>query len=773
MDDKNMTTRRLLVSIALAAQIGAVAAQETPTAPAAPAPETAAPAAPAPEAPAQVAPAPEAPPAQAAPAPEAPAPAAPAPETPAQAAPAPAPAPEPVAAPAAAPAAVDTSQWACEYCPARKSFEGDIGVGAVNVSDDSYKFGRYNGLKKGSHLGLDATLRYADGLNYADVYATDLGLPYRALEVEGGKQGSYKLRFRYAELPFNVSDSARTIFDGVGSDHLTVPSTWLRGVNTGVMPGLAGSLHDVKIDSGRKQTGLGISFLPSSDWEVGMNVRQETREGTRRMSGSFFFNSSQLIVPVDYYTIDIEAFASYARPLWQIRFAFQSSMFADRTWSVVWDNPFAEVVPGATVGQMGVPPDNQFNQWSVSGAYQVNDATRVNANLAFGRMEQDAPFLPATINASLAPGALPRSSLQGQVDTTRADIKLVSALTAKWGLNVAYSRDDRDNKTPQATFNWVTTDMLVATPRVNLPYSYTRDLFKLSADYRMTPRAKASLGFDRDAQDRTYQEVSKTTEDTLWAKYILRTMKHLDVTLNYAHGRRKGDAYQPVAQLSPPENPLLRKYNMADRTRDLVGMRVAVLPVETVTVALDYSRAKDDYSNSAVGMTLGKRQTLGANVAAQLGEASSAQVYYSVETIRSEQSGAQSFTNPPDWAAENVDKITTAGIGVKHALVANRLDIGADYTRSHSIGDVTVFTGAGGPGFPSNSVDLEVFKLYANYKLSASLSVQANFWRERYGSIDWALGGVGPSTIPNVLTLGETAPNYRVSVGSLALRYRF
>ncbi len=763
-----MNTRRLLVAMALAAQVGAVAAQqETPAAPAAPAAEPAAPAAPAPEAPATAAPAPEAPAPAAAPAPEAPPAAAPAPEAPAQVAPAAA----PVAAPA--PGAVDTSQFACEYCPARKTFEGDVSVGTVNVSDDSYKFGRYNGLKRGTHLGLDATLRYADGLNYADLYANNLGLPYRSVEAEGGKQGSYKLTYRYAELPFNISDSAQTIFNGVGTTNLTVPAGWLRGTSTGTMTGLASSLHGIKIDSSRKQSGIGLSLLPASGWDVGLSFRQETREGTRRMSGSFFFNSSALVAPVDYYTSEIEAYASYAAARWQVRFAYQASVFSDRNQGLMWDDPFAEVLPGATVGQLGLPPDNQFNQLSAAGAYQLTERTRANASLALGRMEQNAPFLPQTVNPLLAPGALPRASLEGRVDTTRADVKLVSALSEKWGLNASYSYDDRANKTPQATFNWVTTDELVATPRVNLPYSFTRSLYKVSADYRFTPRTKASLGVDRDAKDRTYQEVYKTTEDTLWAKYILRTMKHFDVTLNVSRAKRAGSDYQPVPQLLVPENPLLRKYNMADRRRDLVGMRVAVLPIESVTVSVDYSRTKDDYTNSAVGMTSGRTQTLTGDVAAQLGEASSVHLYYSAEEIKSEQAGAQSFTNPPDWAAENLDKIWSSGVGLKHSLIANRFDIGADYMKSHSTGDVTLFTGAGGPGFPTNTANLEVFKLYATFRLSGGLSIQANYWLERYGSSNWAIDGVSPSTISNVLASGETSPNYKINVASLALRYRF
>ena len=38
---------------------------------------------------------------------------------------------------------------------------------------------------------------------------------------------------------------------------------------------------------------------------------------------------------------------------------------------------------------------------------------------------------------------------------------------------------------------------------------------------------------------------------------------------------------------------------------------------------------------------------------------------------------------------------------------------------------------------------------------------------------DWRLDGVTPDAVPNLLALGELAPNYRVHVLRLGLRYRF
>jgi MtrB/PioB family decaheme-associated outer membrane protein len=669
--------------------------------------------------------------------------------------------------------APNTSQWQCSSCPFPQASWGEVGVGAVNVSRDSYAFGRNTGLEEGAYLGLDAAAGYAEpNGDYYSLYATDVGLPYGAVEYEGGVQGRLKLKFRYAELPYRVSDSGRTVFDGVGSNSLTLPLGWVPGVTTATMSGLAASLHEVKIDSKRKQTGVGVSVIPGRDWEVGVSFKQEQREGTKRMAGPFFFNSMQLVAPVNYLTEDVEAYASYAAPRWQVRLAYQGSTFTDSDSALRWENPFVQATPGASVGQLALPPDNQFHQLSVSGAYQFNERTRATATLAKGRMKQDERFLAATVNPTLAPIALPRSSLQGEVDTMRADVKVVSALTDKWGLNVAYTRDDRDNKTPQSTYNWVVTDMNTAVARANLPYSYTRDLFKVSADYRFTPRAKGSIGADRDKQDRTYQEVSKTTEDTVWAKYTLRTRDHFDVTLDIARASRDGSSYEALP-LNPPENPVLRKYNMADRDRDTAGVRVAMRPLEGLTLGFDYSQSKDDYANSAVGMTYARRSSLGTDLAAQLTDDTSLHLYYSVEEIKSQQAGAQSPTNPPDWSAENVDSIQTAGLGIKHALIKDKLDVGADLTTSHSVGNVKVSVTGSDPLFPNLKSDLNILKVHATYRMTKELAIRGAVWHERFSSANWALDGVAPATMANVLALGETSPSYKVTVASLTLRYSF
>ena len=41
------------------------------------------------------------------------------------------------------------------------------------------------------------------------------------------------------------------------------------------------------------------------------------------------------------------------------------------------------------------------------------------------------------------------------------------------------------------------------------------------------------------------------------------------------------------------------------------------------------------------------------------------------------------------------------------------------------------------------------------------------------GVVDWRLDGVTPSTVPNVLLLGEQTPSYHVNVVRVGMRYKF
>ncbi len=519
---------------------------------------------------------------------------------------------------------VDTSKWECKLCKFDDGLSGTLELGGGNVSDSSSKSGEYNGLhEQGGFLVADGTARYrGTDAGYWTVSASNLGLDTRSLAAEGGQQGIYKLFLNYDESPHFVSDSAQTPFIGKGSPSLTLPAGFPAGT-TGLMP-LASTLQPVDLETKRQKLGAGASWTPVRDWMYAVKFSHQTRDGTKGTAGTFFVNASQLVAPMEDVTDQLDVSASYTGARLHAKLAYYGSMFRNNDAALSWQNPFAvPAFPAAVAGQLALPPDNESHQISAAAGYQLSDRTRATADVAYSRMTQDDAFLAPTLNPTLAAPALPRVSLNGRVNIFSGNLELNSAVTDRVRLKAAYSHNDRDNQTPQAEYAWVTTDMFLATPRTNLPYSFTQDRVKLRADYQAPAHIKASLGLDHDSNKQTFQEVDTTREDTIWGKVNAHALHRIDVTLKLAHGERENTGYQAVDSITPPENPLLRKYNMADRTRDSAELRADIAATAKIDIGLQVDASEDEYSDSAIGLTSGRDLNLNGDVAMMLTEQTS------------------------------------------------------------------------------------------------------------------------------------------------------
>jgi MtrB/PioB family decaheme-associated outer membrane protein len=294
----------------------------------------------------------------------------------------------------------------------------------------------------------------------------------------------------------------------------------------------------------------------------------------------------------------------------------------------------------------------------------------------------------------------------------------------------------------------------------------------LSADYKATARIRTAVGYDHDSRTRTYQEVNTTREDTVWGKVVSHAMDKVDLTLKLAHGERGNSGYQVVPMITPAENPLLRKYNMADRTRNSAGLRAEIAATERINIGLGIDASKDDYTASTLGLTDDRDISLNGDVTLILTEQTSLHLFANREEIKSTQVGSQTFSTP-DWSGDNRDIFYFVGVGVKHAAIKDKLDVGADLSTARSWSQINVNTGAPNPAFPELSTTLDSLKLYANYRLKENMSLQAGYWYQRFDSANWMLDGVTPGTIPNVLSLGEQSPRYHVNLFRLSVKYKF
>ena len=680
-------------------------------------------------------------------------------------------------APTAGVAEADTSQWKCEKCPYSKGSTGTVDAGLGATSDEAAIYGNYTGLqKKGAHLLLGGSLAYrGEGGYFADLSAADLGIDTRSLRAQTGHEGLYSLQFGLAEIPRYFAQGASTPFVGSGGNALSLPAgVGFPAATTAAMP-LGGSLQPVQIGYQAKRFDLAGKWVGQPNWTYRVSLRRDVRDGTRPTAGSFFSTASQLAAPVDETTDQLEVGAAYVTPQFQATLAYQLSQFKNGNASLSWANPFQAVQGGDTRGQMALAPNNQFQQIVGSVGYQITPSIRASADFAWGLGEQNAGFLAPTLNSNLAlpVPTLPAQSLDGQVETFNFNARITAAPMDGLRLNASYTHDVRDNQTAIQAYPQVATDMFLRPAlRSNTPFDLTQDRVKLSADYRGLANWKLSGGLDWDNRQRAYQEVVTTTETTLWARATVQAKETLALAFNAAYADRSNSTYGVAYWFGSTSNPLMRKLNLAARERGTLGARADWAVSEKVSLGLGADWTTDDYPDTVIGLNKSEAASVVADISVAVSEQTTLRAFAQGERLSSRQTGSQ-FFGVADWSGKVDDRFQVLGFGVKHAAIADKLDIGADVSLSRSRSETTVQTAVGEPPFPQAKTTLDTVKVYASYKLQDNLWLTGSALHEVYQSQDWHLDGVLPATVPNLLSFGAQSPQYRVSTLRLALRYRF
>jgi MtrB/PioB family decaheme-associated outer membrane protein len=670
------------------------------------------------------------------------------------------------APPAAGP---DTSSWTCRFCTFESGTSGWLEPRLGYLSDGSFRYGDYTGLEdQGLLLDLGGAWRYrnAETADAWDLAVERAGLDSRAFALRGGRQGTYRISLGYDQLPHLVDAGTRTIFTGDGP--LGLPPGWTRGNSTQDMPQLDASLRPVWLRQDRERLAAGFEWIPHRVADLRFDYRRDEIRGTGAQGGSFITLASMLPRRIDQ-TLDRADVALGLRgALGHAQIALASSFFANEVDSLTWQNPYSGPVAGATQGQLAQAPDNRAHRLSLSLGSPAGGRLQTSAHLALGEMTQDERFLPATLNPDEAVG-LPRNSLDGRVDTRFASLRAVYAVTGTTRVLGDYLHDQRDNRTPVAAYTQVVMDSFTGDVRSNAPFGWQRDRWRLSVEDRTVRSLRLGLGVENETRERRYHDTTETDELRYWGRVGFRPVTGGDLRLRLSHAERDG-AQPATAPGAAPQNPLLRSYHTAARHRDEARADLGI-GFARVTTTFNAHYAKDDYPETLVGRTGGSDFGYGVDVGAQASETLAVSGFAARRLQDHEQAGSQGF-GLPDWAADGED--ATEVWGVHAAWQAPRgFDFGADYAYARSEGTIAMATGAGDTGFPLLVSRWQDLRLFGRYALRPDLALRLDLLRDSYRAHDWALDGVGPDTVPNLLALGQSSQSGAVTAAVLSLRYEF
>jgi hypothetical protein len=190
-----------------------------------------------------------------------------------------------------------------------------------------------------------------------------------------------------------------------------------------------------------------------------------------------------------------------------------------------------------------------------------------------------------------------------------------------------------------------------------------------------------------------------------------------------------------------------------------------------LTWSLEGSLNKDDYRSSALGLQSTHESRVSSTFTWSPKDTLSAYIDAGYERLFNLQNGSTGENTSP-WLVGDTDRFWNVGAGgrwVPHA----RWTITLDYLVAPSYDNDEATVSGVQQAFPQNWTKLESAKLGVGYQWSAATQIHFRYIREQYNSSDWSLSGVGPSTIPNLLSLGVQPYTDSVNAFSLTVRYEF
>ena len=665
--------------------------------------------------------------------------------------------------------------WTCTLCPPVSGWELDITAGPGFVTSNDYRFGDYTGLDdSGLYLSGNAFARYwGEDAEFMRLEGYRLGQDSRAMFMEGGKQGMYKVRASYQGISRKIFDTTSTPYRGSGHDKLRLPADWVSAPTTQGMTQLDSSLHAVKIERDWDIYSVGAGYTPNSNWAFDVNFRRQERDGKAVSSGSFFFDAAMFTSPVDDATDELEITTAYNADNWQLNLGYRGSFYDNDNSRLTWDNAYTAQAPGANTGRMSMAPDNDSHQITLAGSISLPRRTIVNGQISLGRMKQDENFLPYTSNALIPTSSLPRNSPNAKVDTTNVNLRAVSSPWQKFTLQGEFRYNERDNKTSENTYNYVVTDLFNSTDSAsNIAYDYERYDYRLRGEYRLPARTRLSAGYNYERDERTRQERNKTTTDRIWGQVRTKVPDIADIDVKVYTEERDGSSYKQLNNVADPQNPLMRVYNMADRDRDGYKVHMSTYASERFNLGVEYEYNEDDYDNSRIGLQKNKYRRYGFDISYLLPRNISVYTSFYKERTKSRQTNSQTFSDP-DWTGRTEDTFYTNTTGIRYPDFMNRVDVSLEYNSARSKSKTTNNTNGLGTEFPRIRSTLNQLKLGIEYPYNKSLTLGFSYMYEKFDADDWMLEGVEPATTPNLLSLGADPYDDHTHVFFFGLRYVF
>ena len=344
----------------------------------------------------------------------------------------------------------------------------------TNNTDSSAKYNQYGKQTDSLFLkGFGYSAASKNGLYSFEFLGKDVGANSQALELDMTKTGEMYLSLGWNQQPNLRSNTATTIYNGIGTTSLTIPNSLVTSLNGFASQSMGTGLPNANvaqikslINSNSQKVTLGITrdnkdaeyrWTPSEKWDVRVNYSNEHRYGLKEegvVFGRSATTSPVAAAPmrVDDTTQNAGMSIEYSDKTpwdkkWNFKARYNFSNYSDKFTEFTVENPFGglgspstlsadsncpkSVLKGGTsygegtctgIAGLGTSPSNKSHQFLGEIGVDLPGFrnNRYMGTLQYSSMTQDQPFIPMTVNTAALGQTLTKYSSSSSTSVTNA-----------------------------------------------------------------------------------------------------------------------------------------------------------------------------------------------------------------------------------------------------------------------------------------------------------------------------------------------------------------
>jgi hypothetical protein len=309
-------------------------------------------------------------------------------------------------------------------CPAEPPLAHELGewlyygvfqLGYIGTGDQPYAlWNRYSDWRNNQPiLGLvDVHFERPSDGTYAEVRGSRISEEDQYFQALYARAGAYKAEVFMRNVPNLLSTDAKPIWNGVGTNVLTLPSSLTPGESTPAQVAAVSAATPYQtLKVNREKQGLSLSKYLTPRWTVYFDVTDEERKGERPYGGPFGEDWSpnlgailETVKPINDSTINLNTGFRYVDTVWRADIGYSGSYYRDKYLSYSFQQPFyipsnappGTIAPPITQGQMSMEPDNNYH--NLHG--MLTRVIPMNGELSFTfsdvLMQQNSALIPPT-----------------------------------------------------------------------------------------------------------------------------------------------------------------------------------------------------------------------------------------------------------------------------------------------------------------------------------------------------------------------------------------